>query len=62
MNRRASDSRPRHLASEPVCPVRNADVLALLDHLASELAEEYVRLMKEAATKERLITEGEGEC
>ena len=62
MNKRPGDSRARHVVSEPVCPVKDADVRALLDHLASELAEEYVRLMKEGATEERLTTdEEEGE-
>ena len=59
MNKRASDSLARHAVSEPVCPVKNSDVRALLDHLALELAEEYVRLMKEEATEERLTTDGE---
>ncbi len=33
-------------------PQRNVAVRELLDHLARELAEEYIRLMKQAATEE----------
>ena len=33
-------------------PRRNVAVRELLDHLAHELAEEYIRLMKQAQTEE----------
>jgi hypothetical protein len=44
------------LAAEPTSakgPAADAAVTALLDHLAEELAREYVRLMEQAAVDER---------
>ena len=35
-------------------PAANAALTALLDHLAEELAREYVRLMEKAAGEERI--------
>lgn len=35
-------------------PAADAAVTALLDHLAEELAQEYVRLMEKAARDERI--------
>lgn len=38
-------------------PAADAAVTALLDHLAEELAQEYVRLMEKAAWDERIDDE-----
>jgi hypothetical protein len=38
-------------------PTADAAVTALLDHLAEELAQEYVRLMEKAARDERIDDE-----
>ena len=42
-------------------PARNPAVAAFLDHLAGELAREYVRLMEEAAKEEGAANRGAGD-
>ena len=41
------------------CMATNPDVRELLDHLADELAREYLRLMKQAATGPHSATPGD---
>jgi hypothetical protein len=47
---------PELLEAEPASarPFADAAVTALLDHLAEELAREYVHLMEQAAREERV--------
>jgi hypothetical protein len=41
------------LRDAPLTPASNPEVASLLDHLAEELAREYVRLMEVASNNER---------
>lgn len=44
---------PRRKEEKISNPVQDPAVRELLDHIAEELAEEYVRLMKETASKDK---------
>ena len=57
MKKRASDSIAKKAVPKTASAVMNAEVRALLEHLAADLADEYVRLMKEAANTDSMVAE-----
>ena len=61
MKKATSDSTARQEGRERRPAVEKPDVRALLDHLASELAEEYVRLMTESVASDCRVAEDKGE-